>query len=70
MLGFGATLLELAQGADLLLTGKVEQGLAANVAEYYGIPVAALHYFPATQARLDGLAGRTTIYEEAAQGAR
>jgi UDP:flavonoid glycosyltransferase YjiC (YdhE family) len=64
---WGATLLELAQGADLLLTGKVEQGLAANVAEYYGIPVAALHYFPVTQARLDGLAGRTTIYEEDAQ---
>src|ERR1700758_4347186 len=64
---WGTTLLELAQGADLLVTGKVEQGLAANVAEYYGIPVAALHYFPVTQARLDGLAGRTTIYEEDAQ---
>jgi vancomycin aglycone glucosyltransferase len=64
---WGATLLELAHGADLLLTGKVLQGLAANVAEYYGIPVAALHYFPVTQARLDGLAGRTTIYEEDAQ---
>ena len=33
-------------GADLLLAGMNEQGLAANVAEYYGIPLAALHFFP------------------------
>ena len=57
---WGTTLLELANGADLLLTGKGEQGLAANVAEYYGIPVAALHFFPVGQARLEGLAGRVT----------
>ena len=25
----------------------IQQGIAANVAEYYGIPLAALHYFPA-----------------------
>ncbi len=42
-----ATLTSLAQGADLLLAGMNEQGLAANVAEYYGIPLAALHFFPA-----------------------
>jgi vancomycin aglycone glucosyltransferase len=41
-----ATLMSLANGADLLLAGMNEQGLAANVAEYYGIPLAALHSFP------------------------
>ena len=40
------TLLSVADGADLLLTGlNFEQG-AANVAEYYGIPLATLHFFP------------------------
>ena len=42
----GTTLTALANGADLLLTGMFEQGLAANVAEYYDIPLAALHPFP------------------------
>jgi UDP:flavonoid glycosyltransferase YjiC (YdhE family) len=42
----GATLKELANGADLLLTAVTQEGLAANVAEYYDIPLAALHYFP------------------------
>jgi vancomycin aglycone glucosyltransferase len=41
-----ATLMSLTNGADLLLAGMNEQGLAANVAEYYGIPLAALHSFP------------------------
>jgi UDP:flavonoid glycosyltransferase YjiC (YdhE family) len=41
-----ATLTTVAQGADLLVAGFNEQGLAANVAEYYGIPMAALHPFP------------------------
>ncbi|HUH69030.1 MAG TPA: glycosyltransferase [Mycobacterium sp.] len=41
-----ATLTPLAKGADLLLAGMNEQGLAANVAEHYGIPLAALHFFP------------------------
>jgi len=40
------TLTTVAQGADLLVAGFNEQGLAANVAEYYGIPLAALHPFP------------------------
>jgi UDP:flavonoid glycosyltransferase YjiC (YdhE family) len=40
------TLTELADGADLLLTAVTQEGLAANVAEYYDIPLAALHYFP------------------------
>ena len=41
-----ATLMSLTNGADLLVAGINEQGLAANVAEYYGIPLAALHSFP------------------------
>jgi UDP:flavonoid glycosyltransferase YjiC (YdhE family) len=36
----------VADGADLLLTGMIQQGLAVNVAEFYGIPLAALHSFP------------------------
>jgi UDP:flavonoid glycosyltransferase YjiC (YdhE family) len=42
----GTTLASLADGADLLLTGMIQQGLAMNVAEFYGIPLAALHSFP------------------------
>jgi vancomycin aglycone glucosyltransferase len=41
------TLTSVADGADLLVAGISEQGLAANIAEYYGIPLAALHFFPA-----------------------
>jgi UDP:flavonoid glycosyltransferase YjiC (YdhE family) len=42
----GESLMSLADGADLLLTDASEQGLAANVAEYYDIPLAAVHIFP------------------------
>jgi UDP:flavonoid glycosyltransferase YjiC (YdhE family) len=42
----GTTLTSLAEGTDLLLTGMVQQGLAINVAEYHGIPLAELHCFP------------------------
>ncbi|KAA0084727.1 glycosyltransferase [Mycolicibacterium sp. P9-64] len=42
-----ATLVELTEGADLVLTGTTYQEVVANVAEYRGIPLAALHYFPA-----------------------
>jgi UDP:flavonoid glycosyltransferase YjiC (YdhE family) len=42
-----ATLTELAADADLILTGTTYQELAGNVAESHGIPLAALHYFPA-----------------------
>jgi UDP:flavonoid glycosyltransferase YjiC (YdhE family) len=42
----GATLKSQAEGADLVLTGTIYQGVAVNVAEYYDIPLAALHYFP------------------------
>jgi UDP:flavonoid glycosyltransferase YjiC (YdhE family) len=41
-----ATLKSQAEGADLILTGTIYQGVALNVAEHYGIPMAALHYFP------------------------
>jgi UDP:flavonoid glycosyltransferase YjiC (YdhE family) len=40
------TLTSLTEGADLLVAGITEQSLAANVAEYHGIPLAALHFFP------------------------
>ncbi|BCO35985.1 glycosyltransferase [Mycobacterium heckeshornense] len=46
-LEMSTTLVSLAQGADLLLTGMGDkQGLAANVAEYYRIPLATLHCYP------------------------
>ena len=40
------TLASVADGADLLLTGLIFEQPAANVAEYYDIPLATLHYFP------------------------
>ncbi len=40
------TLTSLADGADLIVTGQTYQGVVVNVAEYYDIPMAALHYFP------------------------
>lgn len=40
-------LVELAADSDLILTGTTYQEVAGNVAEFYGIPLAALHYFPA-----------------------
>jgi UDP:flavonoid glycosyltransferase YjiC (YdhE family) len=42
----GTTLTSLADGADLLFTGLVFEEVAANVAEYYDIPLATLHYYP------------------------
>lgn len=42
----GATLNELADGADLLMTGQTYHGVVANVAEHHNIPMAALHHFP------------------------
>ncbi|BBU20415.1 glycosyltransferase [Mycobacterium xenopi] len=40
------TLVSLADGADVLVTGPSFENAAANVAEYYDIPLATLHYFP------------------------
>jgi UDP:flavonoid glycosyltransferase YjiC (YdhE family) len=64
---WGTTLTALANGADLLITGRIEQGLAANVAEYHGIPQAALHFFPGAHARLSGWVGDITEEAENAQ---
>jgi UDP:flavonoid glycosyltransferase YjiC (YdhE family) len=41
-----ATLMSLADGADLLFTGINFEDAAANVAQHYDIPLATLHYFP------------------------
>jgi vancomycin aglycone glucosyltransferase len=67
MAEWGTTLTALANGADLLTTGRIEQGLAANVAEYFGIPQATLHFFPGAHSRLSGWAGDTTEKAEDAQ---
>jgi len=40
------TLTSLADGADLLFTAMSYQDVAINVAEYYDIPLAALHWIP------------------------
>jgi UDP:flavonoid glycosyltransferase YjiC (YdhE family) len=40
------TLMSLADGADLLSTGLNYEQPAANVAEYYDIPLVMLHHFP------------------------
>ena len=40
------TLISLADGADLLFSGPGFPGIPANVAEYYDIPLAVMHYFP------------------------
>lgn len=62
-----ATLASLADGADLLVAGLNEQRLAANVAEHHGIPVAALHFFPAQALELGMLQQQIT---NAAAGAQ
>jgi len=54
---WGTTLTALGNGADLLLTGRVEQQLARNVAEYYGIPQATLHFYPEAHLRQSGWVG-------------
>ena len=41
-----SALMSVAAGADLLFTGQLYQDLASNVADYYGIPMATLHYIP------------------------
>jgi len=41
-----ATLMKVADGADLLSTGLNFEQPAANIAEYYGIPLIGLHHFP------------------------
>lgn len=41
-----STLRSLAEGADLVFTSVLGEDAAANVAEFYGIPLATMHYFP------------------------
>ena len=41
-----ATLLSLADGADLVFSGPGFPAIPANVAEFYGTPLATMHYFP------------------------
>lgn len=41
-----ASLLSVGAGADLIFTGQLYQDLAINVADYYRIPMATLHYIP------------------------
>src|SRR5271163_798999 len=62
----GTTLTELADGADLVVAGITEQGLAANVAEYYGIPLAAVHFYPVRILELQWLDWRITKEAESA----
>ncbi|OBK98275.1 glycosyl transferase family 1 [Mycobacterium sp. 1245499.0] len=40
------TLQSLADGADLVLAGQTYQEIAANVAEYQGLPLVTLHHVP------------------------
>jgi vancomycin aglycone glucosyltransferase len=61
------TLTSVAEGADLLVAGMSEQGLAANVAEYYGIPLAALHFYPPEIMESNGPRGLATRGPESAQ---
>jgi len=39
-------LMSVTEGADLLVAGMTEQQIVANVADYYGVPLAALHFYP------------------------
>ena len=41
-----STLLAVADGADLIVAGNGFEQFAANVAEYYGIPLVTLDFFP------------------------
>lgn len=41
-----SSLMSIGSGADLLFTGQLYQDLAINVADYYRIPMATLHYIP------------------------
>ncbi len=62
-----ATLTSLAKGADLLVAHMNDQALATNVAEYHGIPLAALHVFPARIMPSGGLYSGITNDAEDAQ---
>ncbi|ORW75265.1 glycosyltransferase [Mycobacterium saskatchewanense] len=40
------TLVSLAKDADIIVSGQTYQGVVANIAEYYGLPMVAMHHFP------------------------
>ena len=42
----GDSLLAMTEDADLIVTGTAYQEIAANVAEFRGLPLAEVHYFP------------------------
>ncbi|OBJ64498.1 glycosyltransferase [Mycobacterium colombiense] len=65
--GKSETLASVAAGADLLVAGMNEQRLAANIGEHFGIPLAALHFFPAETLELGRLQSEVTGAAEAAQ---
>jgi UDP:flavonoid glycosyltransferase YjiC (YdhE family) len=54
------TLTSLADGADLLITGQSSELQASNIADYYGIPLAILHFHPVRSHRHHPM---TTVYE-------
>jgi UDP:flavonoid glycosyltransferase YjiC (YdhE family) len=54
------TLRSLAEGADVLIAGQSFEQLASNVAEYYDIPLATLHFNPIRPCRYQRMA---TVYE-------
>ncbi|MCV7028311.1 glycosyltransferase [Mycobacterium sherrisii] len=62
-----AALTPLAQGADLLVAAFNEQGVAANVAEYYDIPLGVLHYFPSRILESGALGPQVTKQTDDAQ---
>ncbi|OSC29218.1 glycosyltransferase [Mycobacterium vulneris] len=66
-IGKSETLTSVAAGADLLVAGMNEQRLAANVGEHFGIPLAALHFFPAETLELGRLQSEVTGAAESAQ---
>lgn len=60
------TLTSLADGADLVFTSVLAEEPAANVAEFYDIPLATLHFFPMrpngqTVRGMPGRVGRTAM---------
>lgn len=61
------TLASLAGGADLLVAGMNEQRLAGNVAESAGMPLVALHFFPAHGLELGPTQAQVTKAAEASQ---
>ncbi len=70
-----STLTPLANGADLLIAGLGFEQFAANVAEYYDLPLATLHFFPMRANGqllpfLPAPLGRSamTVYERLSQG--